>query len=60
MSFRVFVPARAQTRQYIRKNLDIAVRVNALLKKGMQQDLAKTLGKTESEVSRMLSGLHVT
>lgn len=49
-----------ETRHYIRKNLDIAARVNTLLKqKGWtQKDLAKALGKTESEVSRMLSGLH--
>ena len=49
-----------ETRQYIRKNLDIVERVNTLLlQRGWtQKDLAKKLNKSESEVSRWLSGLH--
>ncbi|MCB9234169.1 MAG: helix-turn-helix transcriptional regulator [Bacteroidia bacterium] len=44
----------------IAKALDISDQVHAILqKKGMdQKDLAKKLGKSESEVSKWLSGLH--
>jgi len=46
-------------KQYVSKNLDISQQVFAILKeKGWtQKDLAKKLGKYESDVSRMLSGL---
>ena len=53
-----------ETPQYVRKFVDISFdvsdRVQALLTiKGMQQkDLAKALGKQESEVSKWLSGTH--
>jgi transcriptional regulator with XRE-family HTH domain len=45
---------------FVRKNLAISEQVEALRKeKGWtQKELAKKLGKTESEVSRLLSGLH--
>lgn len=45
---------------FIKKNLDITEQILAILdKKGMtRRDLAKALGKSEPEVSRMLSGLH--
>ncbi|MBV6439407.1 MAG: XRE family transcriptional regulator [Haliscomenobacteraceae bacterium CHB4] len=57
---RIRARTKPETHIYVRKNLDVAVRVNELLKqKGWtQKDLAKTMGKTESEVSRWLSGLH--
>lgn len=57
---RIRARTKSETRVYIRKNLDVAARVNELLKqKGWtQKDLAKALSKTESEVSRWLSGLH--
>jgi transcriptional regulator with XRE-family HTH domain len=45
---------------FVRKNLAISEQVEALRKeKGWtQKELAQKLGKTESEVSRLLSGLH--
>jgi len=57
---RIRARTKPETRIYVRKNLDVAARVNELLKqKGWtQKDLAKSLGKTESEVSRWLSGFH--
>lgn len=57
---RIRARTKPETRIYVRKNLDIALRVNELLQqKGWtQKDFAKTMGKTESEVSRWLSGLH--
>ena len=53
-----------ETPQYVRQFVDISFdvsdRIQALLTaKGMQQrDLAKALGKQESEVSKWLSGTH--
>lgn len=45
---------------FVKKNLDITEQIIAILdRKGMtRRDLAKALGKSEPEVSRMLSGLH--
>jgi len=49
-----------ENRIFVRKNLAISEQVEALRKeKGWtQKELAQKLGKTESEVSRLLSGLH--
>ena len=49
-----------ENRIFVRKNLAISKQVEALLnEKGWsQKELAKQLNKTESEISRMLSGLH--
>jgi transcriptional regulator with XRE-family HTH domain len=49
-----------ENRIFVRKNLAISEQVEALLKeKGWtQKEFAQKLGKTESEVSRLLSGLH--
>lgn len=49
-----------ENRVFVKKNLDITEEVMAVLaRKGMtQRDLALKLGKSEPEVSRMLSGLH--
>lgn len=64
MSGNIFRKALAQVkpenRQYVRKNLDIVEQVVAILhQRGMsQRELAQRLGKSEAEVSRMLSGLH--
>ena len=57
---RIRARTQPETRLYVQKNLDIAFRVNELLQqKGWtQKDLANALGKSESEVSRWLSGLH--
>jgi len=51
---------KPETRRYVQKNLAVVAEVSRLLKqKGWtQKDLAKKLGKTESEVSKWLSGLH--
>jgi len=45
---------------FVRKNLEISDQISDLLKeKGWtQKDLAQRLGKSESEVSKLLSGLH--
>ena len=57
---RIRARTQPEARLYVQKNLDIAFRVNELLQqKGWtQKELAKALGKSESEVSRWLSGLH--
>lgn len=49
-----------ENRIFVRKNLAISEQVEALRKeKGWtQKELARNLGKTESEVSRLLSGFH--
>lgn len=49
-----------ENRIFVRKNLAISEQVEAMRKqKGWtQKQLAQKLGKTESEVSRLLSGLH--
>lgn len=49
-----------ENRIFIQKNLEISEQISTLLKtKGWsQKDLALRLGKSESEVSKLLSGLH--
>jgi len=49
-----------ESRRFTQKNLAITEQIVTILKqKGMtQRELAKALGKSEPEVSRMLSGLH--
>lgn len=49
-----------ENRIFVKKNLEISEQVSNLLKsKGWSQKyLAQRLGKTESEVSKLLSGLH--
>jgi len=51
---------KPETKIFVKKNLDISEQVQDILKRKnlTQKDLAKLLGKTEPEVSRMLSGLH--
>jgi transcriptional regulator with XRE-family HTH domain len=46
--------------KYVEKNVDIASQIVSILdKKGWNQsDLAKKLGKSESEISKWLSGVH--
>jgi len=50
----------ADNKQFISKNLDISQQVFEILeRKGWKQkNLAKALGKSESEISKLLSGLH--
>ncbi|MBW6533746.1 MAG: helix-turn-helix transcriptional regulator [Mariniphaga sp.] len=57
---RLLSKIQPENRIFVKKNLAISTQVEALRKdKGWsQKELAKQLGKTESEVSRMLSGLH--
>jgi len=49
-----------ENRIFVRKNLAISEQISAILKeKGWtQKQLAQQLGKNESEVSKLLSGLH--
>jgi transcriptional regulator with XRE-family HTH domain len=49
-----------ENRIFVKKNLEISEQVTALLKekKWSQKELAIRLGKSESEVSKLLSGLH--
>jgi transcriptional regulator with XRE-family HTH domain len=49
-----------ENRIFVKKNLAISEQVEALRKERgwSQKELAQRLGKTESEVSRLLSGLH--
>jgi transcriptional regulator with XRE-family HTH domain len=49
-----------ENRIFVRKNLAISEQISAILKeKGWtQKQLAQRLGKNESEVSKLLSGLH--
>ncbi|HZH71456.1 MAG TPA: helix-turn-helix transcriptional regulator [Mariniphaga sp.] len=51
---------KLENKIFVKKNLAISEQVDVLRKeKGWsQKELAKNLGKTESEISRMLSGLH--
>jgi len=51
---------KPETRQYVHKNLALVAEISRLMKeKGWsQKDLAKKIGKTESEISKWLSGLH--
>jgi transcriptional regulator with XRE-family HTH domain len=49
-----------ENRIFVRKNLEISEQVAVLLKERgwSQKELASRLGKSESEVSKLLSGLH--
>ncbi len=51
---------RDENKRYIERNLQISNQVSEILgKKGLtQKDLARLLGKHESEISKVLSGLH--
>jgi len=51
---------KPETRQYVSKNMDMVNRIAQLLeqKSWTQKEFAKHLGKTESEVSKWMSGLH--
>lgn len=51
---------KPETHRYVQKNLAVVAEVSRLMKeKGWtQKELAKKMGKTESEVSKWLSGLH--
>lgn len=57
---RIRARVKPETRRYVRINMAIASRVTNLLKsKGWtQKDLAKATGKSESEISKWLSGMH--
>lgn len=57
---RIAARTPAQTRRSVSKMLDVADRIHFLLQqKGMsQKDLAVALGKSESEISKWLSGTH--
>jgi transcriptional regulator with XRE-family HTH domain len=48
------------TEQFVSRMLDIAERIQEILtiKKMTQKDLAKVMGKSESEISKWLTGLH--
>jgi transcriptional regulator with XRE-family HTH domain len=48
------------TKKYVSKSLNIAERIRTILHEQgkTQRDLAKLLGKSESEVSRWLTGMH--
>lgn len=51
---------KPENKLFVDNSLDIAVEVNNILDEygWTQKDLAKKLGKSESEVSKWLSGLH--
>lgn len=57
---RLRAKVKPENQIFVKKNLAIAKQVEVLRKeKGWsQKDLAQKMGKTESEISRMLSGLH--
>ena len=57
---RIAARTPTQTRRSVNKMLDVADRIHALLEqKGMsQKDLAAALHKSESEISKWLSGTH--
>jgi transcriptional regulator with XRE-family HTH domain len=57
---RLRAKTKPENRIFVKKNLAISQQIEVLRKdKGWsQKKLAKQLGKTESEVSRLLSGLH--
>ena len=50
----------AHVKRYVRQSMDIADQIQAILEEQgkSQKDLAKALGKTESEISKWLSGSH--
>ena len=49
-----------ETDRFVSRMLDIAERIQAILsaKNMTQKDLAKAMGKSESEISKWLTGLH--
>ena len=49
-----------ETERFVSRMLDIAERIQAILsaKNMTQKDLAKAMGKSESEISKWLTGLH--
>jgi len=51
---------KPENKSFVDNSLDIAVEVNKILDEygWTQKDLAQKLGKSESEVSKWLSGLH--
>lgn len=51
---------KPETRRYVHKNLMVMAEISRLMKeKGWsQKELAKKMGKTESEISKWMSGLH--
>ncbi len=57
---RIRARVKPETRRYLRTNMAIAMRVADILKtKGWtQKDLARAMGKAESEISKWLSGSH--
>ena len=57
---RIAARTPTQTRRSVNKMLDVADRIHALLEqKGMsQKDLTVALHKSESEISKWLSGTH--
>lgn len=57
---RLLAKVPENSKHNIDKNLSIANRIISILKKQgkTQRDLAKSLGKSESEISKFLTGLH--
>ncbi|WNJ20199.1 helix-turn-helix transcriptional regulator [Pontibacter sp. G13] len=57
---KLLAEAKPESKVFVRKNIDLVEMVFHILEeKGWtQKDLAERLGKTEPEVSRMLTGLH--
>ena len=57
---RIAARTPSKTRRQIRKMLDVADRIHAILeqKEMSQKDLAVALHKSESEISKWLSGTH--
>lgn len=55
-----FANIEPESEQYVGKNLDISQQIIAILKKKgwTQKVLAKKMNKRESEISKLLSGLH--
>lgn len=60
MAERLQAKITGENRIFVKKNLAISEQISAILKeKGWtQKQLAQRLGKNESEVSKLLSGLH--
>jgi len=57
---RIQARIKPENRQFVRKNLEISQQISHLLEERgwAQKDLARVLGKQESEISKILSGLH--
>lgn len=57
---RIRARIKPETQRYVRLNMAIAMRVADILQKNgwTQKDLAKKMGKSESEISKWLSGSH--